>query len=89
MSQIVANIYAWVMANPVKSSLIAYHILIMLCTSLEMPNNESGMFYRFVFRLANNISANYSRANASLSTAGRQPPKPDVPPPAVPPIANP
>lgn len=52
-----------------------YHILNAVIDSLEMPDATSGKFYRFAFKFANTLAANYNRSKASDGPAGQQPPK--------------
>jgi hypothetical protein len=80
-------VYDWMVAHPTLVSLTTYHILAAFVGSLEMPNDQSGMFYRWFFRFVNRLAANYTRAQASSTVLGSKPPKPaNVPPSGAPPI---
>jgi hypothetical protein len=82
--QIISNVYAWVMAHTTTSVFGAYYIISAFVGSLQMPDNTTGWFYRFFFKFVNALAANFSRAAASSTAAGYQPPKSNLPPGAVP-----
>lgn len=63
--QIITEIYGWIVSHGVISSLAAYHLSSAFVGSLEMPDATSGKFYKFFFRFANTIAANYSRSSAA------------------------
>lgn len=57
-------LYLWIMAHPTTVSLAAYHLASWIVGSLEMPDASSGKLYRFFFRFANSVAANYTRAGS-------------------------
>jgi hypothetical protein len=79
------GITQWIAAHPGWATLFTYHALSAFVGSLEMPTTQSSAFYRFFFKFVNALAANYARAQASTTSAGYQPPKPEtVPGPQVP-----
>ena len=89
MGQIIQSVWQsitqWIAAHPGWATLFAYHVSAAFVGALEMPSTNSGMLYRFFFKFVNALAANYARAQASTTSAGYQPPKPEtVPGPQVP-----
>lgn len=74
----------WITMHPTIFWLGLYHAFIYITTSMEMPDTTSSKLYRFIFRLCNNIAANYSRSGASTTALGNLPPKIDAMPVAIP-----
>jgi hypothetical protein len=89
VGQIIQSVWTaitqWIAAHPGWATLFAYHVSAAFVGALEMPTTNSGMLYRFFFKFVNALAANYARAQASTTSAGYQPPKPEmVPGPQVP-----
>jgi hypothetical protein len=79
------SITQWIAAHPGWATLFAYHVMAAFTGALEMPTTQSGPVYRFLFKFINALAANYARAQASTTSAGYQPPKPEmVPGPQIP-----
>jgi len=58
----------WFLAHPIYmsgASVALYHGLSAAIGALEMPDATSGKFYRWFFRFANSVAANYSRSGAA------------------------
>lgn len=69
--------YHWLRAHPEIFSAVTlgiYHVGSAFIGSLEMPDASSSKFYRFFFKFANRIAANYSRASASSQPDAPAPP---------------
>lgn len=65
---VLSELIKWLYAHPVQMSalsLFAYHAGAAFVGSLEMPDENSGKFYRFFFRFVNRLAANYQRAGAA------------------------
>lgn len=85
MTAILTQIWAWISAHQTTCTLGAYYVMSAFVGSLGMPDNQSGAFYRFFFKFVNALAANFSRAQASTTSAGYQVPKPDsIPGPQIP-----
>ncbi len=59
--------YSWLMIHPwILASITTglYHVGSAFVGSLEMPDATSSKWYRFLFRFANTLAANYARASA-------------------------
>jgi len=59
------TIIAFLQAHSTIASLVAYYIAISFVGSLPAPQANSSQFYQFVFKFANTLSGNLSRAYAT------------------------
>lgn len=56
---------AFIQAHPTTFALLGYYVAISFVGSLPAPQAASSMFYQFVFKFANTLAGNLSRAYAT------------------------
>jgi len=59
------SIIAFLRAHQTSDVLVGYYIAISFVGSLPSPQASSSLFYQFVFKFANTLAGNLSRAYAS------------------------
>lgn len=60
-----SGIWAYLQAHPTTSTLGVYYILSAAIGALPAPQAQSGMFYNWIFKFANTLGGNLTRAFAA------------------------
>jgi hypothetical protein len=60
-----SNIWAFIVAHQVLSTVVAGVIWSSLISSLDAPTANSSPFYRFAFKFLNAMAANFARARST------------------------